>query len=104
MFRSALAALAALMMAHPIASAAGESSGSRAVINLPDGRLLALVGGGSQSLSSVNGVQHIVADGIVIDLSADGLTVSGEARELPAFERMLEIRIINGEVKLVGDP
>jgi hypothetical protein len=78
--------------------------GSRAVSNLPDGRLLAVVGGRSQSVASINGVFRIVADGIVIDFAEGRLAVNGEPREVPVFESLLEIRIVNGDVVLAGDP
>jgi hypothetical protein len=78
---------------------------SRSVSNLPDGRLLAVVGdGGSLSTRSVNGKKHIVMDGTVIEFADGRLTVDGEAREVPAFTSMLEIRISGGKVELVADP
>jgi hypothetical protein len=80
------------------------AGGSRAVTNLPDGRLLALVGARSQSISGIDGAYHIVADGIVIDFADGRLTVDGEPREVPVFESLLEIRIVDGGVVLTGDP
>jgi hypothetical protein len=86
-------------------SAAPGMAASRSVTNLPDGRLLAVVGdGGSLSSRSINGQHHIVMNGITIEFADGKLTVDGEPREVPAFKSMLEIRISGGKVELVADP
>ena len=104
MLRSSAGAVLLMLTALPFASVAGEMSGSRAVINLPDGRLLALTGARSQSLTSIGGRQRIVADGIVIEIDGDRVMVDSEPREMPAFETMLEVRVTGGKVELIGDP
>lgn len=104
MLRSGAGAMLLMLAAPPFASAAGEMGGSRAVINLPDGRLLALVGARSQSLTSIDGRQRIVADGIFIEIDGDRVTVNSEPREIPDFDTMLEIRVTDGTVELIGDP
>jgi hypothetical protein len=103
MFRWGRAVLIAALLSLTSGPGVG-AGGSRAVTNLPDGRLLAVVGGRSQSVASINGVFRIVADGIVIDFAEGRLTVNGEPREVPVFESLLEIRIVDGDVVLTGDP
>ena len=102
MRRFGYAAIAAALVS--LASGPGAAA-SRAVTNLPDGRMLAVIGdGGAQSVTSINGAHRIVAGGIVIEFVDGRLTVDGEPRKVPAFETLLEIRIANGEVTLTGDP
>lgn len=98
------AAVAAVMASSLGAEAPLAASGNRSVVSLPDGRYLALVGARSQSMSSVNGDFHIVADGITIEFVDGKLSVDGAARAVPDFNRVLEIRIEQGEVVLTADP
>lgn len=102
MMRFGLAAVIAAMLS---VMAGTSLAASRSVTNLPDGRLVAVVSdGGSLSSRSVNGQHHIVVNGMIIEFVDGELTVDGEAREVPAFARMLEIRISGGKVELVADP
>jgi hypothetical protein len=95
---------AAMAMLGATATMSVAASGNRSVVNLPDGRLLALVGASSQSMSSVNGDMHIVADGVAIEFVDGKMTVDGAAREVPEFTRMLEVKLDGGAVTLTADP
>lgn len=96
-FASAVAVVA-------LAASSGAFASNRSVVNLPDGRLFALVGASSQSMSRMGDDFHIVADGIVIDYVDGAMTVDGLPIEVPAFTHTLELKIDGGTVVLTADP
>jgi hypothetical protein len=77
---------------------------SSATVTLPDGRNLTIISDdGSQSVMSVEGGYNIVVGSTRISFVDGRLTVNGDVRTVPDFDRMLTITVVGGSVSLEGN-